>query len=112
MGDPNVLGVLRRARRILMGPGVWCRGGSYEGGLPPSPVRRCLFEAIKQAAGFDVESDMYALRRLPETERTTLGADIACITSWNDREGRRFEDVLDVLEQAIAREKWRPLYEQ
>lgn len=127
------LRVLEGARELLREPGVWIRGYLVRGApdrqdtrrleyYSPEACRFCLLGAIYRVAngriGPDVTAAQVALvRTKPLRKRSAsyvdgeyLGAIFqakmeASITAWNDDDARGVEDVLAVLDEAIAAEE-------
>ena len=99
---------LTRARALLAPEGVWMQGEGSEGahGVPCEPTdhrarRWCLTAALERAA-FETGGD-------PRLDAAHAGGElrfhlpgIEDCASWNDAPGRTHEDVLQLLDRAIA----------
>ena len=82
------------ARKILAPRERWTKGTAYDG------YAYCLTGAMRQAAG--MEGGYYAAELVAWDVLGQMGEDVVGLEGWNDSPVRRHEDVLALLDRAIA----------
>ena len=101
--------VLEKARELLAHEGVWCQGASAldASGLVCSHESRwavswCLIGAVETVSARNAVKGSTTVSALDIIHWTIDGPDHMGIVSWNDAVGRTQDQVLDLLDRAIA----------